>query len=385
MASDHTPGSSSGDVTPEFAPVRDLLDTYLAADPGYSAQLCVLAGNATVVDLAGGPHLQRESVTGVYSATKGMAALALASIIERGLLELDAPVSTYWPEFSANGKSAVTVRQVLSHQAGLAVLVGDLTVDEFVDSARVGHRLAAQRPLWRPGSAFGYHALTIGLLMEELTRRTTGRELRDVFEADLRSPRDADFFLGLPATEEHRYVPVGDVALTPAQRSEIASRPPMDALALAVFANVQAPDDRSDIGISTNNPLVRRAGPSAIGGVGSARGLARLYADALPTSTTPIASQAVFHDMAQQHSWGLDRILNTSNCFGTVFMLPQPRMPFGSLGAFGHDGGGGALAFADPLTDLSFGYIPVPMQYPGGADHRAVALARLAGEIARRG
>ncbi len=384
MASDHTTGSSFGDVAPEFAFVRDLLDSYLAADPDFSAQLCVMQGGTTVVDLVGGPHLQRESVTGVYSATKGMAALALASIIEQGLLELDTPVSTYWPGFAANGKSAVTVRQVLAHQSGLAVLIGDLSIDELVDSSRVGDRLAAQEPLWQPGSAFGYHALTIGLLMEELTRRATGRELRDVFEAGIRAPRGADFFLGLPAVEDHRYVSVGDVVLTPAQRSEIASRPPSDALAVAVFANVQAPDDRSEKGISTNNPRVRRAGPAAIGGVGSARGLARLYADALPTSPTPIASERVFRAMAQQNSWGQDRVLNIPNCFGTVFMLPQPRMPFGSLGAFGHDGAGGALGFADPRNDLSFGYIPVPMQYPGGADHRAIALARLAGEIARR-
>jgi len=135
--------------------------------------------------------------------------------------------------------------------------------------------------------------------------------------------------------------------------------------------------------MSTNNERIRRAGPAAIGGVGSARGLARLYADALPGSADPIASPDTFALMAQQQVWGQDRTLDCPNSFGIVFMLPQPRMPFGGLAAFGHDGAGGALAFADPSTEIAFGYIPVPMQYPGGADHRALALARLARQCAR--
>jgi CubicO group peptidase (beta-lactamase class C family) len=119
--------------------------------------------------------------------------------------------------------------------------------------------------------------------------------------------------------------------------------------------------------------------------VGSARGLARLYADALPNAATPIARPETFRAMAQQQVWGSDRTLNVPNAFGVVFMIPQPRMPFAGLGAFGHDGAGGALAFADPSTDISFGYIPVPMQYPGGADLRSIALARLVREIATAG
>jgi CubicO group peptidase (beta-lactamase class C family) len=146
---------------------------------------------------------------------------------------------------------------------------------------------------------------------------------------------------------------------------------------------VAAPEGTGDDGITPNNPLVRRTGPAAIGGVGSAHGLARLYAAALGQIGAPFAGRSTFEAMSQQHSWGTDRILSVANCFGIVFMKPQPRMPFGSVHAFGHDGAGGALAFADPETDLAFGYVPVPMQYPGGADHRSVALARLARDCAR--
>lgn len=378
---------SSGTHDHAFTRVRDLFDEFLAADGSFSAQLCVRVGGRAVVDIAGGPRLTRESITGVYSSTKGAAALAVATVLDSGALDLDAAVSRYWPEFAAAGKQDVTVRQLLSHQAGLPVVAGQrLLLEELtVSSSRGAARLASQAPLWRPGSAFGYHALTIGLLVEEVVLRATGRRLHEVYEAAVRAPREADFFLGLPESEDSRYVPVADVALTSDQAAEIARRPPVDALNEAVFSNVAAPDDRSEEGISTNNPRVRRAGPAAIGGVGSARGLARIYADALPSSSSPIASPAVFEAMAQQHAWGHDRTLDVTNCFGVLFMLPQPRMPFGGLGAFGHDGAGGALAFADPTADVAFGYIPVPMQYPGGADRRAVELARLTRHVALGG
>jgi CubicO group peptidase (beta-lactamase class C family) len=372
-----------GDVDERFARVRDLFSSYVARDRLFSAQLCVYRGAERVVDLAGGPQLGRESVTGVFSVSKGVAALTIATLIDDGRLVLDRPVADYWPEFAAADKGRVTVRQLLSHQAGLAAVDGRFSIAEVVDSIGGAKRLARQRPLWRPGTAFGYHALTIGILMEELVRRVTGGRLQDLYDTVVRAPRDIDFYLGLPETDDSRYVPIQDAVLTTEQQAEVAARPPADALAELVFANVAAPSGNGDHGITTNNPLVRRAGPAAIGGVGSARGLARLYAAALGHAGAPIADRSTFDAMSQQHSWGIDRTLNVVNCFGVVFMTPQPRMPFGGVHAFGHDGAGGALAFADPDTELGFGYIPAPMQHPGGADHRSVALARLARECAR--
>lgn len=372
--------TAAHDPADPFAPVRRLFADYLATEPGFSAQLAVTHRGEMVVDLVGGPALADDSLTGVYSVSKGAAALVIASLLDRGVLDLDRRVAAYWPEFAAQGKEEVTVGDLLSHRAGLAALTtGTFALEEFLEHTELGAaRLAAQPPLWVPGSAFGYHALTIGILMEELVRRTTGRTLQEEYEQHIRAPRDADFYLGLPAGLDERYVPVGPPALTAAQQDEVAARPPADALAETVFSNVDAADDLSETGVSANNPRVRRAGPAAIGGVGSARGLARLFADALPGAAQPIASPEVFRAMAIQRSWGHDRVLDVTNSFGTVFLLPQPRMPYAGLGAFGHDGAGGALAFADPTTGLSFGYIPWPRQHPGGADHRSVALARLA-------
>jgi CubicO group peptidase (beta-lactamase class C family) len=375
---------AQGDVDDRFVPVRRMFDRYLAADPSYSAQLCVYLRGEPVVDLVGGHLLDAESVTGVFSVSKGVAALTVATLIDDRRLALDARVADYWPEFEDPDKDRITVRQLLSHQAGLAAVDGRFTLAEVLQSEAGATRLAGQRPYWRPGTAFGYHALTIGILMEELVRRIAGHRLQDVYESAIRTPRDIDFFLGLPESEDRRYVSVRDAVLTDEQRAEIAARPPADQLAELVFANVDAAPGNSPDGITTNNPLVRRAGPAAIGGVGSARGLARLYAAALGHVGPPIADRSTFEAMSQQQSWGMDRTLNVTNCFGVVFMTPQPRMPFGGVGAFGHDGAGGALAFADPETDIAFGYSPVPMQHPGGADHRSISLARLARECVKR-
>ena len=367
-------------IDDRFRSVAALFASYLAEE-GFSAQLSVRWRGESVVDVAGGPAVATASITGVYSVSKGVAALALATLFDDGRLVLDEPVATYWPEFAANGKESVTVRQLLSHQAGLPLVEGKPELRNLLESAQGAERLAAQRPLWRPGTAFGYHAATIGILMEELVRRVTGGTLQHLFETRVRAPREADFYLGLPESEDARYVPVADVRPTSAQTAELANRPPLDALAERVFGNFGVPEDRSPRGLSTNNVDLRRAGPAAVGGVGSARGLARLYADALPAAANPIARTEAFEAMAQQQVWGVDRTLNVPNAFGVVFMIPQPRMPFAGLGAFGHDGAGGALAFADPSTGISFGYIPVPMQYPGGADFRSVALARLVRQI----
>jgi CubicO group peptidase (beta-lactamase class C family) len=375
--------AAHGYVDARFEQVHALFDRYLREDSAFSAQLCVYQRDELVVDLVGGPQLSADSVTGVFSVSKGVAACAIATLIDTGRLDLDQRVAAYWPEFAAADKGRVTVRQLLSHQAGLPAVDGRFTVTEVLHSELAAARLAGQRPFWQPGSAFGYHALTIGILMEELVRRVDGRSLQELYETTIRAPRDIDFFLGLPASEDVRFVPVQEAVLTEAQRAEIDAQPPVDALSELVFAYVDVTAGKDPDGVTTNNSLVRRAGPSAVGGVGSARGLARLYAAALGHIGEPIADRATFAAMSQQQAWGMDRVLNLVNCFGVVFIKPQPRMPFGGAHAFGHDGAGGALAFADPTTEIGFGYSPVPMQYPGGADHRSVALARLVHDCAR--
>lgn len=374
-----TPGTSTGSVHPAFAALRAQFDAYLHDDPTYSAQLAILVDGTLVVDLTGGAHLGPDAVTGVFSATKGVAAVTVATLVDEGSLDLEARVASYWPEFAAHGKAGITVRQALSHQAGLVNTATGIPVDELVLSPRAAaERLAAAPPLWRPGACFGYHALTLGVLLEELVARVTGASLRTVFEERVRGPRDLDFYLGLPEGLDHRYRPV---LPRPPVQDELAVPPPDGWGPLTLGTPHRAPDLAAGP-VSPNRRAVRAVGGAGAGGVGSARGLAEVYAAALGHPGDPLVSEATLAAMTQEQCFGIDRVLGDVRGYGIVFQRPQPpRLDFGSFQAFGHDGAGGALGFADPAHGLAFGYIPAPMQSPAGADVRAVELARTARAI----
>jgi CubicO group peptidase (beta-lactamase class C family) len=139
---------SSGFAAPEFEAVRDLFESFLAEDPQYSAQVAVYQSGANVLQLSGGPRLGPDSITGAYSCSKGVAAFVIALLVQDGLLDLDRTVAHYWPEFAAHGKQAVTVRQALSHRAGVLGVAGGLKLSEFT-TPEAARRLAATAPLWR--------------------------------------------------------------------------------------------------------------------------------------------------------------------------------------------------------------------------------------------
>jgi CubicO group peptidase (beta-lactamase class C family) len=368
---------STGVVSAGFEPVRARFDQFLAEDDEFSAQIVALWRGRPVVDLAGGPHLDRYSLTGVFSVSKGVAGVVLATLVEDGTLDLDEAVVRYWPEFEAFGKGEVRVRELLSHQVGLLNLDDPLSGEEFVNSSLAASRLANGRPLWHPGSAFGYHGLTIGVFAEELVRRITGRTLQDVYETDIRAPRSIDFFLGLPESEERRYRPVIPMRPTDVQRQERESAPSETDGLMAVAFDALSGGGKAVGAVLPHTRAARAAGVASVGGVGSARGIAGVYSAALGYNGERLLSEDTIAAVAMEQVSGIDRVLNFQMAFATVFMKPQPRMPFGSYRAFGHDGAGGALGFADPMYDLAFGYIPMPMQYPGGADPKAVELSLL--------
>lgn len=360
-----------GMCEPPFAAVARAFEDFLAEDPAFSAQLSAYVGDTCVMDLTGGSGLGPDEITGVFSVTKGVAALTLATIVDDGLLDFDETVATYWPDFAENEKASITVRELLSHQAGLPTVEGGVTAEDVLDSRLGASRLAVQRPLWRPGSLFGYHGLTIGILVEELARRTCGSELQDIYEHSIRRVYDIDFYLGLPAEQDARYRPL----VSPPAPAPTGMMP--DTLGDAAFGRLRAPVDHALTAFGPNAPEVRRRGPVAAGGTGSARGLARLYAAALGNLGQSFVRRDTLERMSQLQVSGHDVVVNDEMSFGLIFMKPQPRMPFGSYQAFGHDGAGGALAFADPLYDLAFAYVPSPMTSPGGADHRAVHLSQI--------
>ncbi|MDN6178191.1 MAG: beta-lactamase family protein, partial [Micrococcaceae bacterium] len=176
-----------------------------------------------------GPNSQLDSLTGVFSASKGAAGMVIALLVQDGLLDLEEPVTRYWPEFAARGKKAITVGQLLSHQAGLPGVDGGMAVEHYTESSQGAARLAAAPPVWKPGSTHQYHALTIGIFAEELVRRITGQTLQQVYETRIREPFGIDFHLGLPEGEEPRFREV----LKPAQSPELPFIDPYGPLGLA--------------------------------------------------------------------------------------------------------------------------------------------------------
>ncbi|WP_079596112.1 serine hydrolase domain-containing protein [Arthrobacter sp. P2b] len=368
-----------GFVAPGFDNVLELFESLLLDDPNYSAQLAAYHRGAPVVNLTGGPDMTPETVTGAYSCSKGVAAMVIALLVQDGLLDLDTTVAHYWPEFAVHGKDRLLVREALSHQAGLMGLEGGFDLDEFTTPAAAA-RLAAARPSWQPGRQFGYHALTIGIIMEELCRRTAGESLQSVYERRIRTPEGVDFFLGLPADLEPRY---RDVIYQDAVDQDTAEEPWLDPLSLEGL-NSNAPI--SGIMELPNFRSVRAAGMSAAGGVGSAEGLARLYAAA----TTGVGNRRAFltaetvEAMSREQVWGLDRSSGLDNAFAVVFMKPHPSRNFGSHRAFGHEGANAALGFADPAYALAFGYIPRRQEdgrTPGKAHRLAAEVRRSAARL----
>ncbi|AZS38228.1 Beta-lactamase [Microbacterium lemovicicum] len=350
------------------------IEGFAAADPDYSVQVAAFAGGRPVLDVWTGPHLGRDSLMVPYSVSKNTLGLSIALLLERGLVDLDAPVAQYWPEFAAKDKQSVTVRQLLSHQAGLPQATPALTWAELLDAHAAADRLAASRPLWQPGSSFGYHALTIGNLGAELVFRITGRTLQAFYEEEIRRPHAVDFYLGLPESEDARRVPV-----LPMVRPEIDSAPRHTSLLMPLVWSSPGPE--LDV---ANDERSWRFGHAGASGTGSARGLARLFA-AMVTGVdgaAPVLSPDTVEVVGLQQVSGYDEVLGQPHrAHSIVFQKPTPALHFGGPRAFGHDGAAGALACVDPDTGVTFAYTIARGPWPGGADPRALALAVEIGRI----
>ncbi|MFD5128900.1 serine hydrolase domain-containing protein [Streptomyces olindensis] len=367
-----------GFVAPGFEAVSKQLAQLIDENSGYSAAFCAYADGRTVVDIWGGPDAEEDTVQGIFSATKGAAGVCIALLIQRGLLDLDQPMSHYWPEFAQGGKASVTVRIALSHRAGIPGVEPQITQDQLMDHDYLAARLAAQTPHWAPGIAHGYHGLTIGTLMDELVRRVDGRTIARFFREEIGDPRRIDVFIATPEDQEPRVRDVLPQQLTPEQAAAMQGSPLRqtgDTLTGMAF-NLAVDDPLAEL--LPNVRRFRAAGQPSAGGVGSARGLARLYAscisevDGMPRLLSPETVAAV----SQIHAVGVDLVLGVPTRFGIVFQKPDPdRLRCGSHESFGHDGAGGALGIADPWHSLAYGYIPRRMSFPGGADERGMALA----------
>ncbi|MER5937066.1 serine hydrolase domain-containing protein [Streptomyces sp. NPDC001928] len=370
-----------GTVADGFEAVRDEFAAFVAGElPDYEGQLCAYVHGRKVVDLWAGDGCEADSLYGVFSSTKGAAHLVVALLIQEGTLEPDRKVTYYWPEFGAEGKAAITLRELLSHRAGLVGLDAGFTRDEIADDRAIAERLADQRPFWRPGTAFGYHALVIGALSGEVVRRATGRSLQEIYEERIRAPYGLGFHLGLPEELEPRYRSVQPMAPTPEQQAVLDATPTGPHTLASIAFNTHVPDP-GELADYPNSRAVRASGPASAGGVASARGLAGMYAAAISEvdERPPLLKPDTVAEVGQIHSTGYDLVARVHRSYALGFQaLSDTLYPFLGAGTFGHSGAGGSQAFADPRSGLAYGYTRRRCAFPGGAAQENERLVRAA-------
>ncbi|MFJ9346051.1 serine hydrolase domain-containing protein [Streptomyces sp. NPDC101237] len=374
-----------GTVAAGFEAVREEFAAFAAGEPAdYEGQLCAYVHGRRVVDLWAGEETDGDSLYGVFSSTKGAAHLVVAMLVQDGTLELDRKVTYYWPEFAAEGKGMLTLRDLVAHRAGLVGTDTGFSPQELADDRAMAERLADQRPFWRPGTAFGYHALVIGALTGEVVRRATGRTLQDVYEERVRAPYALGFFLGLPAAHEPRFRTALPMRPTAAQQTLLDAVPsgPHTLAGIAFNEHAAVPVDLAAL---PNDPRVRARGPASFGGVASARGLAGMYAALLSEvdGKAALLKEDTVGEFGQIHSAGYDLVARAHKSYGLGFQATADTWhPFLGAGTIGHSGAAGSQAFADPRSGVAYGYTRRRLAFPGGAapenDRLAEAVHRAA-------
>jgi CubicO group peptidase (beta-lactamase class C family) len=368
-----------GTVAPGFEGVRDAFARNFAEHGEVGAGFSLVRDGATVVDLWGGvadvstlsPYTE-DTLQLVFSTTKGATAVLASLLAQRGELDVDAPVSEYWPEFAQAGKGDIPVRWLLCHKAGLPYVDRELSVEECLAWETPTKALAAMAPIWEPGSAHGYHAVTYGWLVGEVLRRITGRSVGRFFADEVAGPLGLEFWIGLPEDLQARVAPLTNTGLN-RQAPGMAAEAPggeaqgmieqLEALLGPGSLLIKALGGTSSLALAGNGvfnqPEVRAAELPAANGVTNARSLAKMYAAVIGAvdGVGPLLTPEQIAAASTTQTSGGDRVLMMETTFGLGFMTSSPFSPYGGPRAFGHAGAGGSVGFADPENGLGFGYV----------------------------
>ncbi|HEX4903363.1 MAG TPA: serine hydrolase domain-containing protein [Acidimicrobiales bacterium] len=385
----------TGTVADGFEPVRDAFAANFERHGELGAGVAVYVDGELVVDLVGGvsdevngiPY-SPDALQLVFSTTKGAAAVCAHLLAQRGELDLEAPVTELWPEYGAAGKEGTTVAMLLDHQAGVPVVDDPPSLEEVLAIEPIVEALAAQAPLWEPGTAHGYHALTYGWLVGEIVRRVDGRSIGRYFADEIAGPLGLEFWIGLPDEQQARVAPL--VASRPsADDFDPAS---LDPEVLPLLQDLAAAyldprsttnralmlDGRFLLGggrLAWNLPEVRASEIPAANGVTNARSLAKLYAACVgEVDGVRILEDETVAVATKERSAGRDRVLVVPTRFGLGFMLPSSFSPLMGERSFGHPGAGGSLGFGDPEHGVGFGYVMTKMNAGLSNDPRARGL-----------
>jgi CubicO group peptidase (beta-lactamase class C family) len=387
-----SPDLIEGNADEGYGKVADAFRANFAAHREAGAAVAVYRDGVKVVDLWGGYRngftkapWQHDTIVNMFSTTKGIASLAVTVAASRGLIDYDAKVADYWPEFAQAGKADVTVRQLLSHQAGLSALDAPLRLADLTDHDKLSAILAAQAPAWPPGSRHGYHALTLGWYESELVRRTdpAGRTLGQFFADEVAAPLGLDLYIGLPASVDRDRVAHLHGWPRPKALLHLNAMPPRLALALLnpfglTGRTVNVPNG-VDAMRDFNREEVRTVEIPAANGIGTARAVAKAYCCAatggrelgLTADTLEALTRA-----AVTPTGGLrDKVLHVDSVFSLGYCKPVAHFCFGSSDkAFGTPGLGGSFGFADPDTGVGFAYVMNRMGFHLWSDPRELGL-----------
>lgn len=369
-----------GFVKPGFEPVRDAFAANFEKGLEAGASCAVTRDGEFVVDLwAGeadptGRPWEEDTIVNVYSTTKTMAAISVLVLADRGLIDLSAPVATYWPEFAQNGKEGVTVSHVMSHSAGLSGFDPGIPDAEFLyDWDACCERLAAQAPWWEPGTASGYHAVTQGYLQGEIVRRVTGKTIGTFFREEIAGPLGADFHIGLPASEDAR---VGELVVPKFGLGEGAGAPAPDSIAAKTFGGAA---------LTAKEPRTREwrgAEIPAAGGTGNARSVARVHSALACGGTVDgvtLMSEAGVERAREEQVRGKDLVMGVPLAFGNGFGLNDASFPISpNPRAFFWGGWGGSLAIIDLDARASIAYVMNRMEANLMGDPRGGTIAAAA-------
>lgn len=373
-----------GWAAPGFEAVADAFAAAFEGRPVMGAALAVRHEGREVVNLWGGQADARtgarwtqQTASVIFSCTKGLVSILVARLVEEGRLDYDDRVAAHWPEFAQGGKEAITVRQLLGHQAGLSALSSELTLEDILDWDTVVGHLARQTPLWPPGSGYAYHALTHGWLAGELVRRVTGVSVGRYFADTIARPLGASAWIGLPADQAeiaHLNVAPDLVALCEAEAArDSADAPNWPYRAMTLGRALPATLVTTDGGF--NDRRLQAAEVPGAGGIATARALAAIWsATVTPTRGVSLLSPQIVARATQTVTEGppVFEAPPPYSRWGMGFQLDSESRRFLTGQSFGHDGAGGQSAFADPVHRVGFAFITNWME--AGEDRRATGI-----------
>lgn len=377
-----------GTAAPGFEPVREAFVRNFDDYGEVGAACAVYFRGTKVVDLWGGysdvatrtPWAENTMVP-VFSTTKGMSALAVALAHSRGWLDYEAKVCTYWPEFAVAGKESVTVRQLLGHQAGLSAVDKTLDLATLADLDRLADILAGQAPSWQPGTRHGYHCWTLGFYINELIRRTDPqhRSLGRFFADEIARPLGLHFYIGLPDSVPNDHlatlIPPSVLKVILGMKHPLALITQMARPGSLFYRTAMNPPVmRKHANLNRRDVLAVEVGSG--NGVGDARSIARAYSafatGGAELGLKPETIAALSAAPVLPTGGTTDMVWLQEMRYSLGFIKPIPAHPFGSARAFGHSGAGGSLGFADPQTQVAYGYVMNRMDsgfYVSRCDH----------------